>query len=1222
MSTMNEKLLDAAIRHQVQLLRYSKGEATRAASLLKQSDAEIVAKLKAGLETATSEARLKSMLVEIRRMREAVAEQIKGQIKGDALELAQNEVDWEMAALQGASPVALSLSGPAASVVKTLAGSPINGVPLDGWLGQLVQGDINRIEQAVRLGTLQGETARQITDRVLAATDMTRQNAEAVVLTSANHISNSAKQSVWEVNEDILAGVRWSATLDGRTSPVCRSRDGVVYPVREGPRPPAHPRCRSAMVPVTKGEKIIGERPMVRDTRTRKEREVDFRAEAKAAAGDKWKGMTPAQRDAAAKARRLDWIDKNVGTVPSNVTYNEWLKRQPKAFQDDVLGSARGELFRKGMTLDKFVDADGRQYSLAELKAQTTGDKLYVLQPGVGLKAKAMLQQGMTSDQVLKAIKAEFPDANTSIGSLASYKVELKKAGLLEGVSSSGFTVPFADTVAKVESVVKVLENTLPPGVKQNIGNQWATMSQSLLGSPGAYAYYQGGKGVTFSLEKMAGISMTQAQQVMAHELSHMLHKQHQVDLPAEAIVALKASIKDLDADGKKLYSYYLMNMDELTAEIYAQALSPSPITSQGLLATQFNKVFAGSIDAAKIAFAKKFPAPSKGVPPLTPGAPAVPFEVAGKHTSIGSLAKALLQQGMPDEQVLLAIKAEFPQAKTGLASIASYKSELNKLKKIGGHSGPTVIAKGHVPSQLSPPPPPPAVAAAVKQASDPISDLLNQPQALSVVSASKIKETGLKLMEMGVLQNGEIASVLAKLYPKNKLSMGSISTWKSLWKKANPQAYAKASAKHVKLDLSAEGTGPTKVPFLNGKPLGPKSSGILEEAKKQLAAGASTDAVKKFIDNSFSAGSALGANAQGIENLLELAIYQVQTAKALGKPYLGGAATYKPFNVPESLNIGSGKVLPKNFTVATAGELDELLGEILFEDASDKLLDFIELAKLKGLVIKPMTLKQWLADAEMGELEVGDDMLDMATKTWDALPTASSSSVQAAATLAKKTVGTVDMTPSRLAVTPYDGKPPPPRFTGKQHLAALKSMSSESGAPAYAEMVNDRFKLTGDNAVTSEEIGVIRSYTGNQTYAQVNEHLRNGRYASNIAVQAYVDAAQSGLSKMPPYVGPVTRGVRWLPNGMSIDQFLARYQVGTVVEENSFLSTSKGNQAVYQGPAYFKINSLTGRDVDWISKYSGGEKEVLMMPGTRLSITKVEKDVYGKWIIYADEVL
>ena len=41
--------------------------------------------------------------------------------------------------------------------------------------------------------------------------------------------------------------------------------------------------------------------------------------------------------------------------------------------------------------------------------------------------------------------------------------------------------------------------------------------------------------------------------------------------------------------------------------------------------------------------------------------------------------AKALLQQGMPDEQVLKSVLAEFPEAKTKLASIQSYKSQLKK---------------------------------------------------------------------------------------------------------------------------------------------------------------------------------------------------------------------------------------------------------------------------------------------------------------------------------------------------------------------------------------------------------------------------------------------------------------------------------------------------------------------------------------------------------------
>jgi hypothetical protein len=182
-------------------------------------------------------------------------------------------------------------------------------------------------------------------------------------------VSSAARQEVWNANADIISGVRWISTLDGRTSSVCRGRDGHVFPIDSGPRPPAHVNCRSSTVPVLDGEAIVGTRPSVRDTRTRAERETDFRAEAKAAAGADWKAMTKDERNEAIRAQRSKWANDRIGQEASSTTYDAWLRRQPKAFQDEVLGPNRGELFRGGMTLDKFIDERGKTYTLEQLKA-------------------------------------------------------------------------------------------------------------------------------------------------------------------------------------------------------------------------------------------------------------------------------------------------------------------------------------------------------------------------------------------------------------------------------------------------------------------------------------------------------------------------------------------------------------------------------------------------------------------------------------------------------------------------------------------------------------------------------------------------------------------------------------------------------------------------------------------------------------------------------------
>lgn len=100
---------------------------------------------------------------------------------------------------------------------------------------------------------------------------------------------------------------------DGFVVHNCASRDGKVYPIDSGPRPPAHVGCRSVTVPK------VGDIP----------------------------GVEPFKRP----------------------TYAEWLAKQPASVQDDILGPTRGRLYRSGgLKVESFVDRKGSTLSLEELQ--------------------------------------------------------------------------------------------------------------------------------------------------------------------------------------------------------------------------------------------------------------------------------------------------------------------------------------------------------------------------------------------------------------------------------------------------------------------------------------------------------------------------------------------------------------------------------------------------------------------------------------------------------------------------------------------------------------------------------------------------------------------------------------------------------------------------------------------------------------------------------------
>lgn len=179
-----------------------------------------------------------------------------------------------------------------------------------------------RIAAVVRQGVAQGLTNAQILQRVIGTkkagyndgiVGASVRSGDALVRTAVQHVSSVARQAVAEANADIVAGVRMVATLDSRTSSVCRSLDGRVFPVDSGPRPPFHINCRTSFVLVLKAEY--------------------------------------AGREAQGKRASAG------GAVSDGLSYYEWLGKQPAAFQDEVLGRTRGALFRSGgLSAKQFAD--------------------------------------------------------------------------------------------------------------------------------------------------------------------------------------------------------------------------------------------------------------------------------------------------------------------------------------------------------------------------------------------------------------------------------------------------------------------------------------------------------------------------------------------------------------------------------------------------------------------------------------------------------------------------------------------------------------------------------------------------------------------------------------------------------------------------------------------------------------------------------------------------
>lgn len=384
--TAQDQLRDAVLRQAVELRRYSLGLATRIANLLAAADAELSAGLTAKLarfEGRQAAVNLRgeawaAILMEITEARAESIRKAERATRAELIQLGVLEAEGELDAFKMSIPLEVTFAAPSVDQLRAIVSArPFQGRFLRDWFRELEAQDGARVKSAIQLGMVQGEPIPDIVRRLVGTKrnmyadgilSITRRDATAVVRTAVNHVSNVARGYVWDANADIILARIWTATLDGRTSAVCRARDGHGVPVGDnalplsipkltppGARPPAHINCRSIMTAILSPEGLIGDRPFVVDTRTPDRRRIDFREEAKRT------GRTE-------KAVRDQWTAENIGRLPAATTYNDFLSRQSAAFQDEVLGPTRGKLFRTGkITLDEFVDRRGSELTLEQL---------------------------------------------------------------------------------------------------------------------------------------------------------------------------------------------------------------------------------------------------------------------------------------------------------------------------------------------------------------------------------------------------------------------------------------------------------------------------------------------------------------------------------------------------------------------------------------------------------------------------------------------------------------------------------------------------------------------------------------------------------------------------------------------------------------------------------------------------------------------------------------
>jgi len=315
-----DTLFDRLVMHQVRLMQLSILYQAQAQAELDSAEPEvntIVTGLAAyilsvgGLraDDRVAAARVDQAVADIRAARTQAYTGAFNTISSRMREVARYELQFMSAAIRPHANINLP-------VLPSLDTTEVMGHSLGRWQTRLLDNDMNRLSQAVRLGarlgtseadlraTLTGHSSYRGADGLVATS---RNELDTLVRTATNAFSDLARVQI-NLENPLIGKEIYVAILDSRTTDTCQSLHGSIHGPTDGPRPPVHWYCRSIRMP------LVG-------------------------------AANP--------------------TIP---TYREWLRRISAAERQEALGRAQASAFERGdLSIDRFREPNWRGIDIETL---------------------------------------------------------------------------------------------------------------------------------------------------------------------------------------------------------------------------------------------------------------------------------------------------------------------------------------------------------------------------------------------------------------------------------------------------------------------------------------------------------------------------------------------------------------------------------------------------------------------------------------------------------------------------------------------------------------------------------------------------------------------------------------------------------------------------------------------------------------------------------------
>ena len=200
-----------------------------------------------------------------------------------------------------------------------------------------------KIKGIVKQGMISGKALNSISTEVgRLGINQSAIQTRTLIRTAITETSAFVANETYKLNDDVVKGYQYVATLDSRTSLICGRLDGKIYSLdsKSAPKPPQHFNCRSTTVPIIKSQNQL---LATKNNRLQK-RKLNRLSNTKRASIN--------------------------GQVPTRLNYSDWLTKQNNDIKLAILGSQkRVDIFNKGnLKLTQFSNREGKLLSLEKLE--------------------------------------------------------------------------------------------------------------------------------------------------------------------------------------------------------------------------------------------------------------------------------------------------------------------------------------------------------------------------------------------------------------------------------------------------------------------------------------------------------------------------------------------------------------------------------------------------------------------------------------------------------------------------------------------------------------------------------------------------------------------------------------------------------------------------------------------------------------------------------------